>query len=104
MDNIQMTDRNPSDLGIMEELEELTSEEVLDEELTDEELSAIDGGAVGALGGAVAGAGGSILDSTFNGQPINWGSVGAWGLAGAVGGGIAGSLGGLAGASLAGED
>jgi bacteriocin-like protein len=34
MANIQMTDRNPSELGIMEEVEELT----------DEELSSINGG------------------------------------------------------------
>jgi bacteriocin-like protein len=38
-----MTNRNPSELGIMEEVEELTSEELLDEELTDEELSSING-------------------------------------------------------------
>jgi bacteriocin-like protein len=44
MANIQRTDHNPSELGIMEEVEELTSEELLDEELTDEELSSIDGG------------------------------------------------------------
>lgn len=83
-----MTDRNPSDLGLMEEL--------TDEELTDEELSAIDGGGLGALGGAT----GSILDNTLNGNPINWRSAGAW----AVGGAIAGSLGGWAGAGLAGGD
>jgi len=44
MANIQMTDRNPSELGIMEEVEELTSEELLDEELTNKELEAINGG------------------------------------------------------------
>jgi len=105
MANIQKTDRNPSELGIMEEVEELTSEELQDEELTDEELSVIDGGVLGAVGGGVAGAGGAILDSTFNGNPINWRSVGAWGLSGAVGGGIAGAAAGtLPGFGLAGED
>jgi bacteriocin-like protein len=39
MANIQMTDRNPSELGIMEVVEEL-----LDEELTNKELEAINGG------------------------------------------------------------
>jgi hypothetical protein len=91
MAHIQMTDHNPSDLGLMEEL-------------TDEELLTINGGALGALGGAVAGAGGSLLESTFNNEPISWGSVGAWGLAGAIGGGIAGWGGGPPGASLAGAD
>jgi bacteriocin-like protein len=47
MANIEMTDRNPSDLGIMEEVQKLTSEELLDEKLTDEELQAIDGGCCG---------------------------------------------------------
>jgi bacteriocin-like protein len=83
MDHIEMTDRNPSDLGVMEEL-------------TDEELSAIDGGALGAVGGAT----GSILDNVFNSKPISLRSAGAW----AVGGAIAGSLGGLPGAGLAGPD
>ena len=64
MDNIQMTDRNPSDLGIMEEVEELTSEELTSEELTDEELQAIDGGVVGALGGAAGGIWGAGLAGT----------------------------------------
>jgi hypothetical protein len=97
MANIHMTDRNPSDLGIMEEVEELTDEELTDEELTDEELSAIDGGALGVIGGAA----GSILDNTLNGNPINWRSAGAW----AVGGGIAGAAAGtLPGFGLAGED
>jgi bacteriocin-like protein len=96
MDNIQMTDRNPSDLGIMEEVEEVTSEELLDEELTDEELQAIDGGALGAVGGAA----GSILDNVSHGNPIDWRSAGSW----AVGGAIGGSIGGPWGASLAGED
>jgi lactobin A/cerein 7B family class IIb bacteriocin len=104
MANIQMTDRNPSDLGIMEEVEELTSEELLDEELTDEELQAIDGGGLGALGGGVAGAFGAIYDSQFNGNPVNWRSVGAWGLAGVGGGAIAGMSGGPWGAGLAGTD
>jgi len=96
MAHIQMSDNNPSDLGIMEEVEELTSEEVLDEELTDEELSAIDGGGIGAIGGAVS----SILGSVSNRKPIDWGSAGS----GAVQGAIAGSSGGLWGASLAGSD
>ena len=47
MANIQMTDRNPSELGIMEEVEELTSEKLLDEELTNKELEAINGGSCG---------------------------------------------------------
>jgi len=96
MAHIQMTDRNPSDLGIMEEVEKLTSEELLDEELTDEELLAINGGGLGALGGAT----GSILDNVFHRKPIDWRSAGAW----AVGGAIAGSIGGWAGAGLAGAD
>jgi bacteriocin-like protein len=96
MANIQRTDRNPSDLGIMEDVEELTSEELLDEELTDEELQAIDGGGLGALGGAT----GSILDNVSHGNPIDWRSAGSW----AVGGAIAGSLGGPWGAGLAGTD
>jgi lactobin A/cerein 7B family class IIb bacteriocin len=104
MAHIQMTDRNPSDLGIMEEVEELTSEELLDEELTHEELQAIDGGGLGALGGGVAGAYGAIFDSQFNGKPVNWRSVGAYGLAGAGGGAIAGLAGGAFGAGLAGTD
>jgi len=104
MANIQMTDRNPSDLGIMEEVEELTSEELLDEELTDEELQAIDGGAVGAVGGGIAGAGGVILDDTFNRRPINWRSASAWGLSGVVGGAIGGSAVPGWGTGLAGTD
>ena len=91
MAHIQMTDGNLCDLEVMEEL-------------TNEELLAINGGGLGALGGAVAGAGGSYLDSTLNFQPINWNSVAAWGLAGAAGGAIAGSLGGWVGAGLAGAD
>ena len=91
MAHIQRTDHNFSDLEFMEEL-------------TNEELLAIDGGGFGALGGGIAGAGGSILDNTFNGNPINWYSAGAWGLAGAVGGFIAGSPGGIWGAGLAGAD
>ena len=83
-----MTDGNSSDLGLTEEL--------TNEELTDEELSAIDGGALGAVGGAT----GSILDNVFNSKPISLRSAGAW----AVGGAIAGSLGGLPGAGLAGPD
>jgi len=86
-----MTDRNPSDLGIIEEVEEVTSEE-----LTDEELQAIDGGALGAVGGAA----GSILDNVSHGNPIDWRSAGSW----AVGGAIGGSISGPWGASLAGED
>jgi hypothetical protein len=113
MDNIQRTDRNPSDLGIMEEVEELTSEEVRDEELTDEELSAIDGGGIGAVGGAAGGAGGSILDNVSHGEPINWRRAGVQGLAGGAIGALAGAIPGamvggtvgiLGGASLAGED
>jgi hypothetical protein len=97
MANIQMTDSNPSDLGIMEEVEELTSEEVLDEELTDEELSAVDGGGIGALGSAVT----SILGDLSNDNPIDWSSAGSGALQGALSGGASG---GLWGASLAGED
>ena len=96
MAHIQRTDRNPSDLGLMEE--------VTNEELTDEELSAIDGGALGALGGAVGGAATSILTNTFKGERIDWPSAAAGGLAGAAGGAIGGAFGGLAGASLAGAD
>ena len=96
MDNIQMTDRNPSNLGIIEEVEELTSEEVLDEELTDEELSAVDGGGIGAL----VGAGGSILGNVVQGKAIDWRSAGKSG----VGGAITGAGGGLLGAGLAGAD
>ena len=96
MDNIQMTDRNPSDLGIMEELEELTSEEVLDEELTEEELQAIDGGGIGAVGGAVS----SILGNLSHHQSIDWGSAGSGALEGALGG----AAGGIWGAGLAGTD
>jgi bacteriocin-like protein len=96
MAHIQRTDRNPSDLGITEEVEELTSEEVRDEELTDEELSAIDGGGIGAIGGAVS----SILGNISTRKPIDWGSAGS----GAVQGAVVGSSGGLWGASLAGED
>ncbi len=99
-----MTDRNPSDLKIMEEVEELTSEELLDEELTDEELLAINGGGIGALGGAIGGAGTSILTNTFNGEPINWRSAAAGGVGGAVGGAIGGAFAGPWGASLAGAD
>ncbi|MEH2079250.1 MAG: bacteriocin [Nostoc sp.] len=73
-------------------------------ELTDDELSHISGGGLGALGGAVAGAGGSILSNLFHYKEIDWADAAAWGLAGAAGGAIAGSLGGLAGAALAGED
>ncbi len=91
MAHIQMTDRNFSDLEVMEEL-------------TDEELLAINGGAFGAVGGGIAGAGGSILDNVFHGKSIDWRSAGAWGLAGVVGRGIAGSFGGPVGASLAGAD
>lgn len=93
MAHIQMTDDNSSELGLTEEL---TNEELTNEELTEEELSAIDGGGLGALGGAA----GSILDNRLNGNPINWRSAGAW----AVGGAIAGSPGLLLGAGLAGED
>ena len=98
MAHIQMTDRNPSDLGLMEEL-------------TDEELLAINGGGIGALGGAAAGAGNSILTDYFMDRPIDWRSAGAQGAAGAItvgiiggigGAGISGGWGGLAGASLAG--
>jgi bacteriocin-like protein len=96
MANIEVTDRNSCDLGIMEEVEELTSEELLDKELTTEELQTIDGGLVGLAGGAA----GSILDNTFNGEPINWRSAGAW----ALGGGIAGAWGGPASSGLAGTD
>jgi bacteriocin-like protein len=93
MDHIQMTDGNSSDSGLTEEL---TNEDLANEELTDEELSAIDGGVLGAAGGAT----GSILDNVFHGDPIDWPSAGAW----AVGGAIGGSLGGLPGAGLAGPD
>jgi bacteriocin-like protein len=94
MANIQMTDRNPSDLEIMEEVEELTSEELLDEELTDEELQAIDGGAIGAIGGAV----GSILDNVTHSKPVDWRSAGSWAVGGAIGGSVAPGWGsGLAG-------
>src|SRR4028118_454514 len=97
MDNIQMTDCNPSDLGIMEEVEELTNEELTSEELTDEELQAIDGGVVGALGGAA----GSILDNLTHSKPIDWRAAGSW----AVGGAIGGSAKGLGwGSGLAGTD
>jgi lactobin A/cerein 7B family class IIb bacteriocin len=92
MDNIQMTDRTPSDLGIMEEVEELTSEE-----LTDEELQAIDGGVIGAVGGAV----GSILDNFTHSKPIDWRSAGSWAVGGAIGGSAAGPG---WGTGLAGED
>jgi bacteriocin-like protein len=85
MTHIQMTDGNSSDLGLSEEL---ANEELTNEELTDEELSAIDGGLLGA--------GGSILNDTVNGNPINWGS--------AANGAIGGLGGGLIGASLAGAD
>jgi bacteriocin-like protein len=97
MDNIQMTDPNPSDLGIMEEVEELTSEEVRDEELTDEELQAIDGGVIGAVGGAV----GSMLDNFTHSKPIDWRSAGSWAVGGAIGGSVAGPG---WGTGLAGED
>jgi bacteriocin-like protein len=97
MDNIQMTDRNPSDLGIMEEVEELTSEELTSEELTDEELQAIDGGVIGAVGGAV----GSILDNFTHSKPIDWRSAGSWAVGGAIGGSAAGPG---WGTGLAGED
>ena len=97
MDNIQMTDHNPSDLGIMEEVEELTSEELTSEELTDEELQAIDGGVVGAVGGAV----GSILDNFTHSKPIDWRSAGSWAVGGAIGGS---ALGPGWGTGLAGED
>ena len=97
MANIQMTDRNPSDLGIMEEVEELTSEELTSEELTDEELQAIDGGVIGAVGGAV----GSILDNVTHSKPIDWRAAGSW----AVGGAIAGSATKIGwGSGLAGTD
>jgi len=98
MANIQMTDRNPSDLGLMEEL-------------TDEELLAINGGALGATIGVFTGAGNSVLTDYFMDRPIDWGSAGAQGLAsgitgavvGGIGGaGIIGPWGGLGGASLAG--
>jgi bacteriocin-like protein len=113
MAHIQMTDSNPSDLGIMEEVEELTSEELLDEELTDEELQAIDGGALGATTGAIGGAGFSIATDIYNGERIDWSyaadSAGKGAVSGAIRGGIGGAgiigpWGGLAGASLAGED
>ena len=113
MANIQMTDRNPSDLGFMEEVEELTSEELLDEELTDEELLAINGGGLGAVGGAAGAAGGSILDNVLEGERINWRRAGRWGLVGAAGGALVGAIPGsmvggavgiLGGASLAGAD
>jgi bacteriocin-like protein len=102
MGNIQMTDRNPSDLGIMEEVEELTSEELTSEELTseeltDEELQAIDGGVVGAVGGAV----GSILDNFTHSKPIDWRSAGSWAVGGAIGGS---ALGPGWGSGLAGTD
>ena len=93
MAHIQMTDGNSSDLGLTEEL---TNEELTEEELTEKELSAIDGGTLGAIGGAT----GSILDNVVHNKPIDWRSAGAW----AVGGAIAGSAGLLWGASLAGED
>jgi hypothetical protein len=96
MANIQRTDHNPSELGSMEEVEELTSEEVRDEELTDEELSAIDGGGIGAL----VSAGGSILGNVVQGKPIDWRSAGQSGLGGA----ITGAGGGLLGAGLGGAD
>ncbi len=83
MAHIQMTDGNLCDLEVIEEL-------------TNEELLAINGGGLGALGGAT----GSILDNVFHSKPIDWRSAGAW----AVGGAIAGSLGGWAGAGLAGAD
>jgi bacteriocin-like protein len=104
MDNIQMTDRNPSDLGIMEEVEELTSEELLDEELTDEELQAIDGGGIGAVRGAITGGGSSIMNDTFSSRPINWRAAGASALTSAAVGGVLGIAGGPLGAGLAGED
>lgn len=98
MAHIQMTDRNPSDLGLMEEL-------------TNEELLAINGGGLGAVIGGFTGAGNSILTNTFKDEPIDWGSAGAEGAASAItgavvggigGAGIIGPWGGLAGASLAG--
>jgi bacteriocin-like protein len=93
MTHIQMTDGNSSDLGLSEEL---ANEEPTDEELTDEELQAIDGGALGAVGGGAV----SILDNVFHSEPIDWRSAGA----GAVGGAIGGAAGGPWGAGLAGTD
>lgn len=98
MAHIQMTDRNPSDLGLMEEL-------------TNEELLAINGGVVGTALGGFSGAGNSILTDYFMHRPIDWRSARAQGAAGAITGGIVGAIGGagigggwggLGGASLAG--
>lgn len=65
-------------------------------ELTEDDLNNINGGLLGAVGGA----GASILDNVFNGKRINWKSAAAWG----IGGAVAGSVAGPKGAALAGED
>jgi hypothetical protein len=84
-------------------LKDLNSTEQHLVDVTTTELHEVQGGGLGALGGAVAGAGGSILDNKFHGKRVDWKSAAAWGIAGAAGGGIAGSAGGPVGASLSGE-